>query len=53
LAERRLQPVATRTAVSDRLAVALSDRYRLERELGAGGMARACRVEALGLRMKQ
>jgi eukaryotic-like serine/threonine-protein kinase len=26
-------------ALSDRLAAALSDRYRIERELGAGGMA--------------
>src|SRR6266496_4050546 len=32
--------VTTLTAPLDRLAAALADRYRLERELGAGGMAR-------------
>ena len=28
------------TGIPDRLAAALADRYRIERELGAGGMAR-------------
>ena len=27
------------TAITDRLSAALADRYRVERELGAGGMA--------------
>ena len=27
------------TAITERLSVALADRYRIERELGAGGMA--------------
>ena len=27
------------TAVAERLSTALADRYRIERELGAGGMA--------------
>jgi eukaryotic-like serine/threonine-protein kinase len=30
------------TAHSDRLSAALTDRYRIERELGAGGMATVC-----------
>ena len=28
----------------ERLSIALTDRYRIERELGAGGMATVCRV---------
>jgi serine/threonine protein kinase len=35
------------TATADRLTVALSDRYRIERELGAGGMATVYLAEDL------
>ena len=47
LAESRLQPVARgMTQVPDQLAAALADRYRLERELGAGGVASVSPAEA-------
>jgi serine/threonine-protein kinase len=35
------------TAIPDRLATALADRYRIERELGAGGMATVYLVHGL------
>jgi Trp operon repressor len=37
------------TAISERLTAALADRYRIERELGAGGMATVCLAEDLGV----